>query len=87
MERFFSAFRFREHYDPDNKGLGKDIRALGADVLIDDDPKQIRFVEKKGRRGIRITCYRGGPDPKPGELDGIYKALSRRRLFGLFRRK
>lgn len=46
-------------------------------MLIDDDPKQIRFAEKIGCRGLAVTAYRGGPDPKPGELDVLYKAIHR----------
>lgn len=86
FEKYFAEFVFREDYDPDNKGRGKDIRKIGGDVLIDDDPKQIRFMKKIKRRGIRITAYRGGPDPDPDEIERIYKELNRRRLFALFRR-
>ncbi len=85
LERHFRTFLFREDYDPDNRGLPKDIRDIDAHVLIDDDPKQVRFLEELGAKGrgkgrvsgILITCYRGGDDPRPGELAEIANKIHR----------
>ncbi len=76
LRRYFTECRFREDYDPDNHDVGKDITTIEGDVLIDDDERQVRFVRSLGRRGILIARYRGGPDPSPGELDGIRSMLS-----------
>ena len=35
---------FRENYDPQNKGINKDIRKVKGDMLVDDDPSEIRQI-------------------------------------------
>ena len=57
---FFAERVFREDYDRENKGAPKDIRRIGGDVLVDDDPKQIAFVKSVGLRGVLVKSYRGG---------------------------
>lgn len=75
---------FREDYDPDNKGLPKDIGRIGGQVLVDDDPKQIAFVESRGLRGVLVKSYRGKPEDQSVVRD-VEKAI-RGGLFGrLFR--
>lgn len=86
FKKYFPQCVFREDYDPKNKGLGKDIRKIGGDLLIDDDPKQIRFMKKIKCRGIEITAYRGGDDPDPDEIERMYKEINRGKLSLLFRR-
>jgi len=88
LERHFAEFRFREDYDPDNRGLGKNINEIGGHVLIDDDPKQIAHMKKIRRRGILVPSYRtGGEEPEPGVFKRVYKELNQKRgLLGLFRR-
>lgn len=84
FERFFARFLFREDYDPKNTGAMKDIRKIDADVLIDDDPRQVDFANKAGRRGILISAYRGGDADGSEELNAIYAAIRKER--GLFKR-
>lgn len=87
LREFFIEKRYREDYDPKNEGKGKDIREIGGDILIDDDPKQVRFAEKIGCRGLAITAYRGGDDPNPGEMTTLYNAIHKRGgLFGFIKR-
>src|SRR4051812_35644971 len=59
VEALFSAFRFREDYDPKNTGAVKDLRAIDADAIIDDDPKHIEFAKTIGKIGILVASYRG----------------------------
>ena len=88
FDKYFSQFVYREDYDPGNVGAVKDIRHIGGGFLIDDDPKQIKFVKSVGLGGFLITAYRGGDDPAPGEWEDLWKALKsarrKQRLFGWF---
>ena len=84
LDRFFARFVYREDYDPQNEGLVKDIRSVDGDVLVDDDPKQVNFVNSIDKRGVLITAYRGGEDPDPDELKNVRRSiLGWRSLFGL----
>jgi phosphoglycolate phosphatase-like HAD superfamily hydrolase len=60
IRSFFSQLICRDDYDPNGEGLGKDIRFLNADVLVDDCEFQIEFVEGFGRRGILVPSYSRG---------------------------
>jgi hypothetical protein len=84
LDAAFGRFVFREDYDRDNKGAGKDIRQVGGDILVDDDPKQVDFVRGLGLAAFLITTYRGGPVAEDGELDRLYRAVRRAGRRGLF---
>jgi hydroxymethylpyrimidine pyrophosphatase-like HAD family hydrolase len=84
LRTLFGEFLFREDYDPDNAGKPKDIRTIGGDFLVDDDPKQIEFVKSAGKRGFLITSYWRQSTPSPAELERLYKAIQKAR--GLFAR-
>ncbi len=43
---YFDRLIFREDYDPANRGVGKDIRTVSGDLLIDDDPFEINIRKK-----------------------------------------
>ena len=45
LHHYFEKFIYREDYDPLNKGMYKDIRKIGGQLLIDDDPAEIQFVQ------------------------------------------
>ncbi|MBF0188709.1 MAG: HAD family hydrolase [Magnetococcales bacterium] len=82
---FFSSFLFREDYDPHRKGLPKDIRTIDADLLVDDDPKQIAFVKSVGKEGFEITPYRGrgmGGQRELQALQTLIKQMSKGGGFG-----
>ncbi len=81
LETFFGGFTFREDYDPDNEGKPKDIRKVGGDFLVDDDPKQIDFVKSIGKRGFLITDYWKESTPNPAELEKLHKAIQQGRGF------
>jgi len=77
LDGFFTERLYREDYDP--QGLGgrpKDIRRMGGEFLVDDDPMQIDYVTSIGLRGFLVTSYRGGADPDPTELARAYAAIT-----------
>lgn len=55
LRPFFSSFRFREDYDPQNKGFPKDIRKVEGSFLMDDDPAEIRYTQKIGKEAFLIA--------------------------------
>ncbi len=77
LRRFFSAFVFREDYDPEEKGVRKDIRRVRGDVLVDDDPEEIRYMRQIGKKGVLVSSYRKGMKPDKSEIDGVYKNLGK----------
>jgi len=86
LRRHFSKCICREDYDPEERDIPKDIRKIGGDILIDDDPALVAHVESTGRRGILITPYRKGRTMDRGELTSIHGQINRRKkpFFGLF---
>ena len=66
---------YRDDYDSESQGLPKDIRRLGAQFLVDDDPKQASFVKSIRRHGFLITSYRGGSVGDDAELRLLYAAI------------
>ncbi len=70
----FGSIVGREDYDPENKGLPKDIRTVKGEFLVEDDPSQIEFVKNIGLRSFLITPYRKGDNADPGELKRLYDA-------------
>ncbi|MBF0420988.1 MAG: DUF705 domain-containing protein [Magnetococcales bacterium] len=75
LEQYFSKFIFREDYDPDKKGLPKDIRQVNGWFLVDDDPRQIKFLESIGIAAFQISPYRGGAKGDQEELKKLYQAI------------
>ncbi|MBK7054369.1 MAG: DUF705 domain-containing protein [Leptospiraceae bacterium] len=81
LKAYFTECIYREDYDPDDKGIRKDIRRVKGDFLIDDDPKEIQFVKSIGKDGFLITSFRKGGKVKAGELDEIYKVIKSKSAF------
>ncbi len=77
LRPFFEKCVFREDYDPENKGLLKDIRRLKGEFLVDDDPKQIEYVKSIKKNGFAITPYRKYSNLPTEELDKLYQAINR----------
>lgn len=75
LNSYFITSVFREDYDPDDKGIRKDIRKIKGDFLIDEDPKEIDFTKSIGKDGFLITSFRKGGKVKKEELDEIYKII------------
>lgn len=87
MEGYFTKFVFREDYDTLGKGVRKDIRKVNGDILIDDDPKEIKFVKEIKKDGVLISPFRQRSNPSLEELDSIYAYIKKKsgwfkRFFG-----
>jgi len=82
LRSYFAQVVCREDYDPGNLDVGKDIRKIEGDWLIDDDPKQIEFVRSIGKRGFLISHFHKGRPVNSVELDQLYRKI--RRSNGLF---
>ncbi len=75
LRQYFSKFIFREDYDPDNKGVRKDIRRVNGDILIDDDPDEIKYVKSIGKGGLLVKSYRKGDRVEKDEFAELKKSL------------
>lgn len=85
LDKYFQKFIFREDYDPDNQGLPKDIRKVNGDLLIDDDPEQIRYLKAINKKGIQVAAYRKGIQLEPDELVELYRKINKQKgFFGIF---
>ena len=77
LNKYFSTFLFRENYDPQGKGLPKDIRKIKGDILVDDDPAEISFVKSIHKKAFKISSYRKGTKPNPKELSELYSYINK----------
>jgi FMN phosphatase YigB (HAD superfamily) len=86
LRRYFKACICREDYDPDERDVPKDIRRIKGDVLVDDDPEAIRYVQRTGRKGFLIQPYRKSAPVDRKELAELYAAIGNAKgpLRGLF---
>ncbi len=84
LRQFFKLMIFRENYDPQNRGLNKDIRKVKGDMLIDDDPSEISYVKSIKKKGFEITPFRKGGTPDKRELTKLYSIIksSGKKIFG-----
>lgn len=77
LKQYFDKMVYRENYDPDRQNKPKDIRKIEGDILIDDDPRQINYVNASGRIGFLISAYRDGYDIDVIELNLLYKKIKK----------
>jgi phosphoglycolate phosphatase-like HAD superfamily hydrolase len=71
LRKYFPRIIAREDYDPENKGIRKDLREYGLDALIDDDPAEISFNKANGQRAFLVESYRKGKKMWETELKEI----------------
>jgi len=81
LVQYFHKFVYREDYDPENVGIGKDIRKIGGDILIDDDYTEIKYVSSVGKIAIAIKPYRKNGASDKEELIQIYKMIRKKSGF------
>ena len=86
LNKYFRRFVYREDYDPENRGVRKDIRSIGGELLIDDDPAEIEYVRSLGLKGYLLRPYRKNAPLPPGE-DGEIIAMVRGGLWEWLRGK
>ena len=75
LYKFFSHLVFREDYDPDRIGLGKNINYQDGDLLVDDDPKQITYVESLAKKGYKLSKFTSIAQPPPTQELGELKSF------------
>lgn len=75
LSDFFASSLYREDYDPQNKGVQKDIRRLNADCIVDDDPTEIHFAESIGKKGFLISPYRRNSQADKNEISRLLEFL------------
>lgn len=81
LHRYFTSFIYREDYDPDIKGEPKDIRKVNGDILIDDDPGEIKYVKSIKKNGFCITPYRKGRKLPEDDIKELYAFINKKRGF------
>lgn len=72
---FFDKHIYRENYDPDYLGKFKSIDKIGADLLIDDDPKEINHNKKRGNNCFLIKSFRKSSKPDKDEIKELRKVI------------
>ena len=73
IRKYFTKIISRENYDPQEIGLSKDIGQYDCDVLIDDDPDEIKYNESRGKTGILVDTYRRNKKVNENEFEEIIK--------------
>jgi TFIIF-interacting CTD phosphatase-like protein len=71
IRKYFTKIISRENYDPQEIGLRKDISQYDCDILIDDDPEEIKYNESRGRTGILVETYRKDKKVNEDEFEEI----------------
>ena len=68
---YFSKIITRENYDPEEKGLYKNISEYDIEILIDDDIGEIKYNLSKGKIAILVSTYRKNNKVNKNELNKI----------------
>jgi predicted HAD superfamily phosphohydrolase YqeG len=71
LRKYFVKIISRENYDPEEKGLRKDIKKYGYDIIIDDDIEEVEFNKKKGKIGILVESFRKNSKINDNEMEEI----------------
>lgn len=71
LNQYFERVITREQYDPNSKGIPKDCTKIKADILIDDDPKEIRYNQQKGVRSYQIPAYRQNTKTSKRDIEDL----------------
>ena len=71
LRKYFIKIISRENYDPEEKGLRKNIGLYNYDILIDDDIVEIEYNINNGKIGILVETYRKDKEMDENELEKI----------------
>ena len=71
IRKHFTKIISRENYDPGEIGTRKDIGQYDYDILIDDDPEEIKYNESRGKTGILVETYRKNKKVNENEFQEI----------------
>jgi len=74
LRKYFVKIISRENYDPEERGIKKDIEKYNYDIIIDDDIEEIEYNKKNGKVGILVEAYRKDKKINENEMEEvIYK--------------
>jgi phosphoglycolate phosphatase-like HAD superfamily hydrolase len=71
LRKYFVKIISRENYDPEEKGIRKDIEKYNYDIIIDDDIEEIEYNKKNGKIGILVEAYRKNKKINENEMEEI----------------
>jgi predicted HAD superfamily phosphohydrolase YqeG len=71
LRKYFVKIISRENYDPEEKGLRKNIEEYDYDIIIDDDIEEIEYNGKKGKICILVESYRKNKNIGENEFEKI----------------
>jgi len=71
LRKYFTKIISRENYDPEEKGIRKDIAEYNYDIIIDDDIEEIEYNKKNGKVGILVESYRKSKKIDENEMEKI----------------
>jgi phosphoglycolate phosphatase-like HAD superfamily hydrolase len=71
LRKYFTKIISRENYDPEEKGIKKDIAEYNYDIIIDDDIEEIEYNKKNGKIGILVVSYRKNKKIDENEMGKI----------------
>jgi phosphoglycolate phosphatase-like HAD superfamily hydrolase len=71
LRKYFIKIISRENYDPEKKGVKKDIREYNYDIIIDDDIEEIEYNRRNGNVGILVESYRKDKKVDEDEMEKI----------------
>ena len=71
LRKYFEKIISRENYDPEEKGIRKDIEKYNYDIIIDDDIEEIEYNKKNGKVGILVEAYRKNKKINENEMEEI----------------
>jgi phosphoglycolate phosphatase-like HAD superfamily hydrolase len=71
LRKYFIKIISRENYDPEGKGLRKDIGKYDYDMIIDDDIEEIEYNKNNGKIGVLVETYRSNKKIDENEMEKI----------------
>jgi phosphoglycolate phosphatase-like HAD superfamily hydrolase len=71
LRKYFVKIISRENYDPDERGVKKDIKKYNYDIIIDDDIEEIEYNRENGIIGILVEPYRKNKKINENEMKEI----------------
>ena len=71
LRKYFAKIISRENYDPEEKGLRKNIGEYNCALIIDDDVEEIEYNKNREKIGILVQAYRKDKKMNENELREI----------------
>jgi len=59
---------------------------INGDVLVDDDPEELRFTLTSRKKAVPVKSFVSpGTAPGKGELENVYNEINKKPLFGFLK--